>query len=161
FESRRSGIPQQLTLASTDYFFAYHLKQPIRHYTEANPHVAVRLRVGLWSGDVEHPVARGEADLGMMTYDPDEPRHSSLDYVDIFQLPFLLLTARHHSLQRKKQVSLKDVVKYPLITSPLNTHTQRVLVKLLRRHGQLGELRCIMETASVDLTLSYVIAGIG
>jgi LysR family cyn operon transcriptional activator len=161
FASRRSEIPQQLTVASTDYMFACHLKEPIQRYTQANPHVAVKLRVGLWSGDVEHPVARGEADLGMMTYEPDEPRNPALDYLDLFHLPFLLITGRHHELQRKKQISLKDVVRYPLITAPLATNTQRTLVKLLRRHGQLGELRSIMETSSVDLTLSYVVAGIG
>jgi DNA-binding transcriptional LysR family regulator len=160
FETRRADLPQQLTLASTDYFFAYHLLRPIREFTDANPSVRLNLHVGLWSGDVSQPVERSDADLGVMTYNPDDARSEHLDYEDLLKLPLLLLTAARHPLARKKSVSVRDIAGYPVVTAPAGTHTQRALERLLR-HDNVREVRPVMATGSVDLTLRYVAAGIG
>jgi DNA-binding transcriptional LysR family regulator len=161
FASQRTELPQQLTIASTDYFFAYHLRRPIRMFVEANPTIRLNLQVGLWSGDVSRPVERGEADLGIMTYSPDEPRSAYLDYHDLAAFPLLLLTAAQHLLARKQRINLADVVAFPLITAPAQTLTQRALERLLCRDNLLDRLQPVMATGSVDLTLKYVAAGIG
>jgi DNA-binding transcriptional LysR family regulator len=160
FETRRADLPQQLTLASTDYFFAYHLLGAVREFTRARPTVRLNLHVGLWSGDVSGPVERGDADLGIMTYDRADPRSEYLDYEDLLRLPYLLLTAAHHPLARKKLVGLRDVLQYPIIAAPAETLTQRSLERLLRQENA-GPARPVMATGSVDLTLRYVAAGIG
>jgi DNA-binding transcriptional LysR family regulator len=161
FESQRAELPQQLTVASTDYFFAYHLMQPIREFTQVHPSARLNLQVGLWSGDVSRPVERGEADLGILTYSRDEPRSAFLEYHDLSELPLLLLTAAQHPLARKHRVSLGDVLGFPLVTAPPQTLTQRALERLLCRHNLLDRLQPVMATGSVDLTLKYVAGGIG
>jgi DNA-binding transcriptional LysR family regulator len=159
FQTRRAQLPQQLTVASTQYLLRYHLPRPIQRFTAAHP--AMHLHVAVPGVEVMPLVERGTADLAIAPYDREQPRSPSLEYEDLFELPLMLLTGTRHPLARKRRVSLSDLVKYPLILPTEDTYTRRVMSRILHRQGFTGPLRVIMETVSFDTIQKYVGLGVG
>lgn len=160
FETRRSDLPQQLTVAATYYLLSQHLPGPSQQFTHEHPKVRLILRGSLWP-DVVRLVERGEADLGVVSYAPEEPRSPYLTYEHLFDLQFTLLTAAQHPLARKKQVTPQDLVKYPMILSGKETFSHRTLDRLLNRHDLAGQMQVVMESPNTDILRKYVARGLG
>jgi len=160
FETRRSDLPQQLTVAATYYLLSQHLPGPAQQFTHEHPKVRLILRGSLWP-DVVRLVERGEADLGVVSYAPEEPRSPYLTYDHLFDLQFMLLTAAQHPLARKKQVTPQELVKYPIILSGKETFSYKTLERILNRHDLSGQLQVVMESPNTDILRKYVARGLG
>ncbi|OAI54479.1 hypothetical protein AYO44_14935 [Planctomycetaceae bacterium SCGC AG-212-F19] len=160
FETRRTDLPQQLTVAATYYLLSQHLPGTSQQFTHEHPKVRLILRGSLWP-DVVRLVERGEADVGVVSYAPEEPRSPYLTYEHLFDLQFTLLTAAQHPLARKKQVSLQDLVKYPMILSGKETFSHKMLERLLNRHDLGGQIQVVMESPNTDILRKYVARGLG
>ena len=159
FETRRARLPQQLTVASTQYLLRYHLPRPIQEFATAHPEVHLNIQAP--GAEVMPSVESGAADLAVAPYDREKPRSSDLDYQDLFELPLMLLTPARHPLARKKVLRLPDLVQYPLILPAAQSYTRRVMNRILLRHGFSGPLRVVMETLTFDTLQKYVALGIG
>jgi len=159
FETRRAQLPQQLTVASTQYLLRFHLPRPIQRFAAAYP--AIHLNVAAPGVEVLPLVERGVADLAVAPYDREKPRSPSLDYEDLFELPLMLLTGARHPLARKKKVTLADLAQYPVILPAEETYSRRVMNRIMLRQGFTGPLRVVMETMMFDTIQKYVGLGIG
>src|SRR5262245_28958127 len=133
-ESRRTEIPQSVTVLSTNYLVAHHLVRPVQEFSTANPGVRVSLLADPWAIQMLQRVERGDAQLGVLDYSPEEQRHPFMDYEDLFELELTLLTATNHPLARKKRLSVTDLVEYPLIRPPKGNYSRKALDRLLQRH---------------------------
>jgi DNA-binding transcriptional LysR family regulator len=160
FETRRIDLPQQLTVAATYYLLSAHLPDPSQNFTQEHPRVRLILRGSLWP-EVIRLVERGEADLGVVSYSPDEPRSPYLTYEHLFDLQLTLLTATQHPLARKKQVTPEDLVKYPMILSGKETFSHKTLERILNRHNLAGQIQVVMESPNTDIMRKYVARGLG
>jgi len=103
FDQRRQDLPQHVTVAATEYLLSYNLPRTVEEFTAAHASVRLNLRA-----DTPHAVIRsveqGEADAGVVPYDRDEPRSPALEYRDLFDRKFTLLTSTSHPLARKKRL---------------------------------------------------------
>lgn len=161
FAARRAELPGLLTVTSTTYLFSYHLHKPIQQFTRSHPTVRLHLRAGML-GDVVRPVERGEADLGILPRDPDEPLSPHLEQEPLFELPLLLLTAADHPLAKQKQVRPADLIEYPMILSSKSTHARKALERILRRHDvPVERVHAVMESDNLEMMLRYVTLGVG
>ena len=106
-------------------------------------------------------IERGEADVGLVTCNADEPVSSHLEYEHLSELKYMLLTGDRHPLARMKQVKPGDLVQHPVITMPMPSPNRKALERILRRHNLLDRLRIAMENTSVDIIQKYVAAGAG
>jgi len=161
FATRRSELPQQLTVTATTYLFSYHLAEPLQAFLARNPAVRLNLRAGMGHAEVARPVELGEADLGVLPHDASEPRSGHLHCEPLFNLELFLLCAAAHPLARKQRLAAADLVRYPIIQSPGGTHARRALERVLARHDLLDQVQPVMETGSLEMMCKYAALGVG
>jgi DNA-binding transcriptional LysR family regulator len=159
FETQRLHLQQRLLIASTPYLIAHHLPGPIHAYRTAYPNVRLMLRDDFHADSVLRLIDQGQLDLGVVPYQPDEPRHPHLDFEDLFDLEFTLLTPARHRLAQLKRVTPAELVKEPIIMG--GGHNRTALENLLRRHHVLDSLQVVMESSSTDIIRKYVGMGLG
>jgi DNA-binding transcriptional LysR family regulator len=160
FDDRRGDLPQHLTVAATEYLLTYNLPRTIEQFTAAFPNVRLNLRSEL-PRVVMQWVEEGEADVGIMPYDRDEPRSTMLDYQDLFERDFMLVTSATHALARKKRLQPSDLAEHRLILPPRASHSQRTLERFLQRHGLAGRMDVLMEARTVGVVCHYAALGLG
>lgn len=161
FLARKANLATPLTVAAIPYLTSSHLLPPIREFTAAHPDARLKVQVCVWFDEVLRMVERGQADLGVMFYDRDEPRHPRLAYERLFDLSFVLLLPDGHPLVRKKQLKVEDLAEYPLIVPPPGSYARRKFDQLLQRHDLADKVHIVMEAALLDIIRKYVAAGIG
>src|SRR5262249_394936 len=149
FQERRKELPQHVTVAATEYLLTYNLPRVVEEFAASHPSVSLNLR-----GDLPRAVGKlveqGEADLGVMSYLRAEPRSPGLDYQNLFERQFTLLTAARHPLARKKSIRPEDLVAYPMIAPPRGSFSHRMLERLLQRHGLADRVHILMESKTVN-----------
>jgi DNA-binding transcriptional LysR family regulator len=159
FEEARSQLPQNVTVASTQYLFRYHLSAPIQQFAKKHPGIQVNMQLPDVSV-VQQVIEKGEADLAVIPYDLHDTRNPALDFEDLFDLPLVLMTPPDHPVGRKKRVRLQDVLPYPVILPSKGTYMRRLLDRVLDQHG-INNLRVAMDIPLFDTTLKAVSLGAG
>jgi DNA-binding transcriptional LysR family regulator len=161
FADHRTALPQRLSIASTPYMLAYHLVEPVQQFARQHPSVMVSLRPSVRLEEGMRLIERGQADVGVLSYNPNDPPSPDLCIEELFELYFTLLTTREHPLARKKKVTPHDLVQYPIITQHEGTHSRLALDRLLRRHQLAEQAHLVLESSHFDVIRSYVASGIG
>lgn len=160
FQAKRAEMPRHFTLACTHYLLAHHLPRPLKQFTDAYPSVRLSLRPALWQDGIQL-VEKGGAELGVLPYDPEEPRSSYLEYETLFEMRLMLLTSQDHPLARKRRIQPRDLVQYPMVLMPKGTHSRKTLDRILQRHDLGEEVHVVLESFGVDLTCQLVAMGMG
>ncbi len=155
-----AATPRQLTVASTSMLLAEYLGEPLQEYAAAEPTVLLSLLNEPADQALRH-VQAGEADAGIVTYLPEEPRDSQLVVEDLMELPWLLSAADGHPLSRKRSIKLTDLTEWPWIMPARETQPRRHLEEILRREGLREKIRVVLESRSFSLTQTYVALGLG
>jgi len=160
FDARRGVLPHPVSVAATDYLLSYNLPRTVEKFTAACPSARLTLRA-----DTPHAVVRlvedGEVDIGIAPYDRDEPRSPVLNYQDLFDRQFQLLCCHGHPLARKKQLVAADLTGYPMIAAPRGSFSQRMLERVLQRHGVAERVHVLMESRTVGVVCHYAALGLG
>jgi DNA-binding transcriptional LysR family regulator len=154
------ATPRQLTVASTSMLLADYLGEPLQEYAGSEPTVLLSLLNEPADQTVRH-VLTGEADVGIVTYLPEEPLDSQLVREDLMELPWLLTTAQGHPLSQKRVIKLADLTEWPWIMPAKETQPRRHLEEILRREGLRERIRVVLESRSLSLTQTYVGLGLG
>lgn len=157
---RLKSAPRQLMVASTSMLLADYLGEPLQEFARAEPSVMLSLLNEPADQALRH-VLVGEADVGIVTYLPEEPLDSQLVVSDLMQLPWLLAAAEGHPLSRKRGLKLADLVDWPWIMPARETQPRRHLEEVLRREGIRDRVRIVLESRSFSLTQTYVALGLG
>ncbi len=71
----------------------------------------------------------------------------------------VLITKRNHPLATRRRVTLKDVVKYPLILPPKHLSTHRIVEAVLSNRGLNYDVK--LEVGGYDVIKKYVALGLG
>jgi DNA-binding transcriptional LysR family regulator len=71
----------------------------------------------------------------------------------------MLITRRDHPLAKRQRVTLKDIVKYPLILPPKNLSTHRIVEAVLSNRGLNYDVK--LEVGGYDVIKTYVALGLG
>jgi DNA-binding transcriptional LysR family regulator len=161
FKMRRADLPLHFTVASTSYIISYHLPRAVQEFAKRHHSVRLNLRPGLWL-EALPMVERGEADLGVVPFDREEPRSPYLEYEELFETQFMLATPPDHPLAKRKRVQPLDLVQYPIIVQQRRDgYSHRMLARLLSRHNLHGQTQVVVEGHSADAILKYVAQGVG
>jgi DNA-binding transcriptional LysR family regulator len=159
-QTQIASLPRTLTIASTSLLLNDFLTGAVRRYMEVEPAVRLSL-LGEPSDTSLRRVVANEADVGVATYLPDEPRDPQLVYEDLDRLPWLLATAAGNPLSRKRSLRLGDLVEYPWIMPAVETQPRRHLENVLHRERLRDRVRIVMESRTFGLTETYVRLGLG
>lgn len=120
FDGRKYQPPRRLTLATSPYTLQHILPRTMKVFTERHPKVHISVQFAE-SFNVEARVERGDVDVALHAFDPEDRRSPALDYEEMVALPLQLLVASLHPLARKRKISLVDVLPNPVILVGLKT----------------------------------------
>jgi DNA-binding transcriptional LysR family regulator len=160
FEARRKDLPHEFVLASGAYLLANHLPGPIREFRAARPDVSLTLRIAAWTA-LRRLIERREADIAVLATDPEGQPSPHLEYEHLFDEQYCLLTPARHPLARRRKVSIRDLVAYPLIIPPVGGVDRRTLDRLLQKHGLADRLQVAVVSGLADVTKRFVAEGVG
>lgn len=160
FDEGRAKLSPHLVIASSQYLLRFHLPDPIQEFATTFPNVQLNIQLPT-SQQLVSVVEEHVADIAICAYEPEEPRSDVLHYEHLLELPLKLLTSKRHPLARKKQVSLEELLEYPVILPAAGSVMRRLLDRLLNRHNLTARLQIIMETPMFDSTQQYVEMGLG
>lgn len=150
------GDKGRLVVAATFTFAHYVLPDVFRRFVERHPKVELALLQGSPT-QVAQLVATGEADIAVTT----RPAKSfpALQLIDYCKLPRTLLTPRKHPLLKAKQVTLKQICAYPLITLDVGSHGQSKMRDTFVKNNLTP--RIAFTGVDIDVVKAFVEAGLG
>jgi DNA-binding transcriptional LysR family regulator len=161
FQLQSAGNHLRFTVAATANLLTHHLPVPVETFTSAHPDIHLNLRAGLWT-ELIRLVERGEAELGISPVPWSEQRRYTLvDYEHLFDMALMLLTPKRHPLARKKKLRPHDLVQYPIILYPEETHDFQALDRILRQANLQDRVRPVMISRGISVTRPYVARGLG
>jgi DNA-binding transcriptional LysR family regulator len=155
YRDARGELRPRLVVAASPRTLIEDLPECVRLFTRRYPRVHLVLRE-YRREQIPTAVERGDADLGLTgthsTHDEDPWAYSPwLEYEPWFELDTILVTPRDHPLARKRTVTPRDLIGYPLLNSPEgipDQYTRAILDKL----GLFqGEEPCIQATLAAAI----------
>ncbi|MCO8124443.1 LysR family transcriptional regulator [Stieleria sp. TO1_6] len=159
FTTLAGSIPLRLSIASPANILVNELPAPIRRYHEQFQDVELSL-LDLSSNSARKLVEAGEVDLAVVGQ-IDSTLSKTLIADQVTTFPFMLVCPVDHAILAKKRITVKSLVRYPLVMSSQGTNTRTRLDAVFSKADVLDKRRIVFETSSKDLLLQYVAAGFG
>ena len=131
FDEKRGLIKGEIRIATHDPVISYLLPEPIKKFKQAHPEVKITL-LRKNKESILSAVLNGDVDLGISSLVKVPP---AIDYQVIGKYNRVLVTPRNHPLSKKKEVTLEDIAKYPLILPPKDTSTRRIADEAFQKAG--------------------------
>lgn len=161
FAARQHDLPPELTVSTTPYLASSYLLKPIRAFTVERPTLRLKFGVHVWTRQVIELIEQGQADVGVVLHDRNEPRSAQTDYEYLVDLPFCLITPANHPLANKRTIKPTDWASYPLVVPSEGSYARKILNQLIVRHDLTRQVRVVMETELLDNIQQYVSVGLG
>lgn len=111
------GQETRMTTATTQRILVEDLPEPLLAFEKEHPLVQLRL-LELRIEQVPIAVESGEADLGLTTEQGTDRRNPWLLFELAYQLDLFLITPKEHPLARRRRVTPRDLLGYPVVNSP-------------------------------------------
>jgi DNA-binding transcriptional LysR family regulator len=153
-------FPEWLTLATNLRVLTEEISRALRRFQLR--HRQVKLRVIYTGNDVDQRIASGEADVGLtLEPRPDIPVSAAVDYEAAAVVDYLLVTPPRHALRESRSLSLRKIVRHPLVLGAAPSYSRGRVQEILHRYDLADQLNVAVETSSDEYTLSCVRAGLG
>lgn len=136
------------------------LGAPFATFREQYPQVRLRL-INADNRTAQEEVLEGKADLALMLEPSPDFAKPGLTYQRAYTIDYLAVMPRGHRLAKRKQLSLSDLVREPLVVGHSETVGRRLLEQTLHRIGVLDQLQVAVETDNSAVTAACVRAGMG
>lgn len=153
-EARQEQVGK-LSVVTTHLHARYTLAQPIAEFAQRRPRIRLRL-LQTDAESIAKLVESGEADIAVST----EREHSSpLLVLPGPPLRRSLIVPRAHPLAHAKRITLKDIVRYPLVGYNPTSRGGELMTDALRAQGI--DAQFIVSASDADVIKTYVLQGLG
>jgi molybdate transport repressor ModE-like protein len=115
-EARRNAVTW-LTLAATQRVLVEDVSGAITEFDRSHPHIRLRL-VEMRIEQITPAIEAGEVDLGLTVERGIDPPRPRLEFELVYELDQILVTPKDHPLARRRRVSPKDMVRFPIVNAP-------------------------------------------
>jgi DNA-binding transcriptional LysR family regulator len=151
-------ITGELLLAASSIPGEYLLPDLLSVFRTNYPHIHIRAAVSD-SSAVLAQVERGEVSLGLVGRKADNP-HLEFRYLASDRM--VLAVPPGHALGKRKQVSVKQLARYPLVLREAGSGLRHYFEKSLETAGMsLTDLRVVLELGSNEAIKEAVLRGVG
>jgi DNA-binding transcriptional LysR family regulator len=155
---RDAPVGGELLLAASSIPGEHLLPSLLSQFGRKHPHIRVRATVSDSMG-VMSQVERGEVSLGLVGRKTDNPH---LDFRYLASDRMVLVVPPGHALNRRKQLSVKQLPRHPLILREVGSGLRHCLEKSLDQAGlSLSDLRIALELGSNEAIKEAVLRGVG
>ncbi len=153
-----AGTPAGDLRLAAPFTTLYHLfREVLRRYPKRFPQVRLAV-LDRSQPEVIDLVRQGEVDFGFAQASAAPPDLKVRPWQEV---EMVLMTPPDHPLTRLQQVSLEDIVRYPLILPPRGQRSpgRQTLEALFQKQGL--DYQVVMESSNVELSSLYVELGLG
>lgn len=154
-EEAKGSSHEPLVIAATPGIIQFYLPEKIMDFKGKNPRMEFRL-LEKPTQEVVSLTVDGEIIFGIASL-VEIPKN--LIYKGFLSYDFSLITALDHPLAKQKEVSLKDIAKYPLLLCDKKFFIHQFIDEILSREGL--SYRVAMELESAGSIKKYVEIGMG
>ena len=163
FRNRVRQLPRRLTIATTSSLLFAELKKPLCQFREQWADVELsffdRPSSSARTLLLEDKVAL--AVIGRLGDDEDDYESAGYQVTHLTRYPFVLMAPEGHPLLTRKRVSVKDVVKEPLVVTARGANSRRGVEAVFGRYGLLDRMRITLDASHFDVLTEYVKLGFG
>jgi len=145
-----------LNIATTHTQAKYVLPPIIKSFHSRFPDVKVNLQQSTSLKNIKSTL-EGEADFTIASGDDDQCK--GLVKLDCFKWQRLVVIPKEHELAHNKSISIRDLVKYPLIVYVYDNQDNSSLVKTFKNAGV--DYRIVFTARDSDIIKTYVRSGMG
>lgn len=146
----------ELTIATTHTQARYRLPAAVKQFMAQYPNVKLTIHQGNPS-QVTEQVAAGEADIGIAT--ENISKDERLSCLPCYEWNRCLVVPPEHPLLEKKNLSLRDLVNYPLITYDFAFTGGTLVSKVFHDAGLQPNV--VFTAIDADVIKTYVNLGLG
>jgi DNA-binding transcriptional LysR family regulator len=155
---RDAPVGGELSLAASSIPGEHLLPALLSLFGQKHPHVRVRATVSDSVGVIAQ-VERGEASLGLVGRKVDSP-HLQFRYLASDRMA--LVVPPGHALSRRTKVSVRQLVRHPLVLREVGSGLRHCFEKSLDKAGfSLADLRVALELGSNEAIKEAVLRGVG
>jgi LysR family cys regulon transcriptional activator len=145
-----------LVIAATYTQAGYVLPQIMKRFAALHPNVTITMRHAD-PGRIMAMVEAGQADIGVTSEDPTSTR--ALLALPCRRFDKVVVVPKNHPLLKKKRLTLKDLVQYPLVTYDPSFTAGRQIVEAFRNEGLAPQT--VVIAIGADVIKSCVEQGLG
>ncbi len=161
FRNRAESLPRRLTVATTGTLLVNELHGPLREFRRQFAGVelcfldrpSAAARDLLLDGSVELAV------IGRLR-DDDLPCEG-FSISPLTKYPFMLVAPQGHPLLTRQRVSMKDVVREPLVLPVEGANSRRAVNAAFARHELLDRVHLTLEASYIGVLAGYIQDGFG
>jgi DNA-binding transcriptional LysR family regulator len=164
YREARALHAAHVVVATTPRILLEHLPECVTEFRSRHPDVPLTLKE-MFEDQVHAQVEAGSAELGLVaSRAPNllDPFSASrwLEFEPLYELDVVLITPKDHPLARKRQVTLGDLGRYPLVNAP-HGMPDPVSVAVLQKANLLDRKPHLVEPYFVSTACRYVELGFG
>jgi LysR family transcriptional regulator, cys regulon transcriptional activator len=160
FSSTQDDLPQTLVIATAPTFLIYELRDPISRIHALYPKLHLTVLERNSPAAIEL-LEQGGADLAVVARPESAAASASLEYSSLTRYPFTLICPPGHDLLSRKRVTLRDLIRHPLILPSNVTYCRRHFDNVLSRAGLLEKTNVVLESNFPIMHFEYVSMGMG
>ena len=156
FEARRNKVEQgRLAIAAGESTIQYVLPACVKHFTEAHPGISLALN-NVTGQDGMQQLRDRKVDFCV---GPPPESMQGIEFEPVVAFDPVLITVPGHPLSKLKNVTLRQIGRYPLILPPRHLSTWRQVEMVFQQHGVAYEVR--LEMGGWEVIKRYVELGLG
>jgi DNA-binding transcriptional LysR family regulator len=155
FEDQKGSQSGLLTLAATTLMIMDVLPGIVKTFIKDYPHIRITILERRWD-EVVSLMQSGDIDFGI---GPIRSIPSNIDFIEIKAFERVLITSMDHPLTQKRNVTLEDITKYPMITYEKGLITRGEIDRVFKEANL--DVGMIMEATNAETIKRYVETGIG
>lgn len=147
----------EVKIGISDTLSRYYLIDHLRSFYKLHPKVKIKIN-NRPSTITVNMVEAGTLDLGIINLNPTYP-YEKLDVTVLAKSETVIIASEELIGSNAKQMTLKEILKYPIITLEKNSTTRKMFDKYLTKLGYSFEPE--MEFGSIDNIVEMVRLGVG
>lgn len=156
FEDMRGTQKGVLTFAATTFIIMNLLPELITKFSEKYHEIKFRIFERRWQ-EIIALTQSGEIDFGIAPLHDNIP--VNLKVIKLEPIERILITSRGHELSQKKNITLYDIQKYPIVSYEKGLIAREELDEVFKKHNLNPYI--IMEATNAETIKQYVEKGIG
>ena len=151
--NKKKGV---LSIGTTHLHARYSLLKVINQFTQKYPGIQLNIFQGSPS-QIEEQLITGRFDIGICT--KSDSYHNQLIYLKSNPIHRCLIAPKGHPLIVKRELSLNDISKFPLIVYDSSLSSGSVIINTFQQHKIPANI--VLSATDAEVIKSYVSSGLG
>jgi DNA-binding transcriptional LysR family regulator len=160
FLTQINRVKQRVTIATTTSLLNYELSEPTTEFRKKFPDVSLSF-IDRTSISATELLSGAKADIAVVGRIKAIPNEENLDIRHLVNCPFVLACNKKNELASRRNIQIKDLVKYPLIIPSSGTNGRYRIDSVFEQAGLDAKIQVAMQSYNTSVMMDYAEKGLG